>query len=149
MGEYVNYRFISDILDFLEENGKSESDIRWAGNEMYRIPWEELKSLLLDVCMELSPIYSTYDLVFPLDLLVVGDGFLMRMADYACDSSDPIWEYIPIPPMPQTTIHLQSLMLPKELRSHYNGYEKYNGRYHHTLEAQYLYEQTQEISPHP
>lgn len=134
----ISYRYLYELLGLLQENQKAESDVLWVGNASYQIPWEEFKQLLCKACETIRYLEDEREYI-PKDIIVVGQDFLIRLWEYYDADWDPIWEYIPIPAKPQTTVHLQSLMLPKELYAPYPHTS-------HTLDAQVAFEKAQNHS---
>ena len=91
-----------EIIQCLEENGKTKSDVIWAGCEEFRIP--------LDVFWKIADV--EYDECFCLvevanDLLVVGEDFWLERHEY--DGSE--WfEYKTMPKEPLKERSVDSLL---------------------------------------
>ena len=92
---------LKDTLEELQQNGKTEADVRWVGNKTHKATWNAFKSVAdteFDGGFGFAKVAQ--------DLLIVGDNWWLERHEY--DGSE-WWEYKELPKEPIETIDLKAL----------------------------------------
>lgn len=95
---------LKEIIDILEQNNKSESDVLWCGDETRYFTWEHFKSIS----------NKEYDNCFcgaeVLEIKIVGSDFWLERYEY--DGSE-WWEYKVLPKKPEKEFNVISVFVNK------------------------------------
>ncbi|MEE1126090.1 MAG: hypothetical protein U0L18_09220 [Acutalibacteraceae bacterium] len=95
------------ILKVLSNNNKTVNDIHWIGNDKYKIPINDF-FMLAKRTEQLNNSGTILSLYYPIDVLIVGDGWWLEYDDIT-DSCDIQLKFCTPPLEPENTFIISSL----------------------------------------